>query len=115
MTWEQVLTFAASLPGAERTTYYRDPATKANGHPVVTPSREADSFCLHVDRDKVEILKATDPQTFWQAPHYEGWPCVLVRYASTDPERVWATIAQAHLDLYAQLVQPAGQQRGVGR
>ena len=34
------------------------------------------------------MLKETDPDTFWQTPHYEGWPGVLVRYGSADPERV---------------------------
>jgi hypothetical protein len=96
VTWDEVFAFAASLPGAERTTYYGGPATKANGYPVVTPSREPDSFGLHVDRDTIEMLKATDSDTFWQTPHYEGWPCVLVRYASDDPERVRAMIERAH-------------------
>jgi hypothetical protein len=42
------------------------------------------------------MLKETDPATFWQTPHYEGWPGVLVRYASDDPERVLAVIERAH-------------------
>ncbi|PZU06609.1 MmcQ/YjbR family DNA-binding protein [Sphingomonas sp.] len=96
MTWEDVFAFAAGLPGTERTTHYGGPAIKANGHPIVTPSREADSFCLHIDRDMVEMLKETDPATFWQTPHYEGWPSVLVRYASDDPDRVLAMIGRAH-------------------
>ena len=96
LDWDKVSAFAAELPGAERSTHYGGPATKANGYPVVTPGHEADSFCLHIDRDTVEILKETDPATFWQTPHYEGWPAVLVRYASDDPERVWAMIEQAH-------------------
>ncbi|MDO6415037.1 hypothetical protein Q4F19_11655 [Sphingomonas sp. BIUV-7] len=96
MNWQAVFDFAASLPGAERTTHYGGPATKANGYPVVTSAREEGSFCLHIDRDTVEMLKETDPATFWQTPHYAGWPAVLVRYASDDPERVWATIEQAH-------------------
>ena len=25
-------------------------------------------------------LKATEPNTYWQTPHYEGWPAILVRY-----------------------------------
>jgi hypothetical protein len=30
----------------------------------------------------------TDPETFWQTPHYEGWEGVLIRYDSKDSERV---------------------------
>jgi hypothetical protein len=96
VNWEAVFDFAGALPGAERTIYYGGPAVKTNGYPVVTPSSEADSFCLHIDVDTVEMLKETDPATFWQTPHYVGWPCVLVRYASDDPERIWAMIEQAH-------------------
>jgi hypothetical protein len=96
VNWDEVFAFAGGLPGAERTTYYGGPAIKANGYPIVTPSHEADSFCLHIDRDMVEMLKETDPATFWQTPHYEGWPSVLVRYETDDPERVLAMIQRAH-------------------
>jgi hypothetical protein len=101
MTWEDVADFAAGLPGTERTTHYGGPTIKANGHPLVTPGSEADSFCLHIDRDTVEMLKETDPETFWQTPHYVGWPAVLVRYGSADPDRVLAVIEQAHEEAMA--------------
>jgi hypothetical protein len=42
------------------------------------------------------MLKETDPDTFWQTPHYEGWPAVLVRYGSRDVERVRDIIARSH-------------------
>jgi len=95
LTWEVVVAHALSLPNAEFATYFGGPAVKANDRPVVTPSREAGSFCLHIDTDKVEMLKDIDPDTFWQTPHYEGWPAVLVRYASPDPKRVRALIAES--------------------
>jgi hypothetical protein len=34
------------------------------------------------------MLKETEPETYWQSPHYEGWPAVLVRYDTKDDERV---------------------------
>ena len=46
------------------------------------------SFGVAIDLDTIEILKATDPETFWQTPHYEGWQGVLIRYASKEDERV---------------------------
>ena len=42
------------------------------------------------------MLKETDPATFWQTPHYEGWPAVLVRFDSPDPDRVRAMIERSH-------------------
>ena len=93
LDWDTVAAYALSLPGTVLTTYFGGPAVKANDRPVVTPSHEADSFCLHIAKDKVEMLKLLDPDTFWQTPHYEGWPAVLVRYASDNPEMVLDQIA----------------------
>jgi hypothetical protein len=76
---------------------------KANGQTIISPGREEGSFCLHIDRHTVDILKETDPETYWQTPHYEGWPAVLMRYASTDPERILRMIEQAHEACFARL------------
>jgi hypothetical protein len=96
MTWDDVVSHALALPGTESTTYYGGPAVKANGHPIVTPGREEGSFCLHIDQDSKAILMETDPETFWQTPHYDGWPSVLVRYDGADPQRVLAMIECSH-------------------
>lgn len=96
MNWDEALAFALSLPGAELSTYYGAPAAKAaNGRAFLTPGHEARSFCIQIDRDTVDMLKETDPDTFWQSPHYEGWPAVLVRYDSDDPDRVRTMIERA--------------------
>ena len=47
---------------------------------------------LAIDQDTKEMLIETDPETFWQTPHYHGWPGLLVRYDSPDPERMMAMI-----------------------
>lgn len=44
------------------------------------------------------VLLETDPATFWQTPHYEGWPGVLVRFGAADPERVRNLIRRAWWD-----------------
>lgn len=96
-SWEEVAAFALTLPGTVMSTYYGSPAVKiaANGRPFVNPSREDDSVVLHIDRDTKQLLIETDPDSFWQTPHYERWPGLLVRYASADPERVAAMIERA--------------------
>lgn len=93
LSWDEVVAWALALPDTELTTYYGGPAVKANGHAIVTPGHEADSFCLHVDKDKVEMLKTIDPDTFWQTPHYEGYPALLVRYHTADADMVREQIA----------------------
>jgi hypothetical protein len=99
MTFDEAVAFALTLPGTERSTSYGKPAVKvaANGRPFLYPGHEAGtSFAIAIDLDTIEILKATDPETFWQSPHYEGWAAVLVSYDSKDPERVRETIERSH-------------------
>jgi hypothetical protein len=96
MTWDEVVAHALSLEGTESSTTYGQPAVKANGRGILSTGRETGSFCLHIDEDSKAMLMETDPDTFWQTPHYDGWPAVLVRYDTADPERVLAMIEQAH-------------------
>ena len=91
MTFDEAMAYALTLPDTERGTSYGKPAAKivSNGRAFLFPSHEPDtSFGIAIDRDTIEILKATDPDTFWQTPHYEGWEGVLIRYDSPDEERV---------------------------
>src|SRR3954470_2377582 len=91
MTFEEAVAFASTLRGTELSTSYGKPAVKvaSNGRAFLFRSHEPEtSFGVALDLDTIEILKATDPETFWQTPHYEGWEGVLVRYDSKDPDRV---------------------------
>ncbi|MBV1690965.1 hypothetical protein KRR38_25625 [Novosphingobium sp. G106] len=96
--WDDAVVFALSLPDTELAKSYGKPAVKvtANGRAFLAVGHEPDtSFVVEIDLDTVEVLKATDPDTFWQTAHYEGWPAVLVRFGSHDPERVREVIARA--------------------
>jgi hypothetical protein len=98
MTFDEAVAFALTLPSTERGTSYGKPAVKvaSNGHAFLFPSHEADtSFGVAIDLDTIELLKATDPDTFWQTSHYEGWEGVLIRYDSKDEERVREVIARS--------------------
>lgn len=95
-SWEEAVAFALSLPDTELSTSYGKPAVKVNGRAFLYSGREEGSFGVAIDLDTVEMLKETDPETFWQSPHYEGWPAVLVRYGSDDPERVREIIERSH-------------------
>jgi hypothetical protein len=48
-----------------------------------------------IDLDTIEILKETEPETFWQTPHYVGWEGVLIRYDCRDEERVREVIERS--------------------
>ena len=91
MTWEEAVAFALSLPDTELSTSYGKPAVKvvSNGRAFLYPSHESDtSFAVGIDLDSIEMFKATEPDTYWQTPHYEGWPAVLIRYSAEDEARV---------------------------
>lgn len=95
--WDEAVAFALSLPDTELSTSYGKPAVKVNGRAFLyTGHEDKTSFGVAIDLDTVEILKETDPGTFWQTPHYEGWPAVLIRYDSDDPERVRSVIERSH-------------------
>ncbi|TPG18743.1 hypothetical protein EAH87_11780 [Sphingomonas koreensis] len=98
MTFEDAVAYALTLPDTERSTYYGGPAVKvaSNGRAFLSLGHEPqDSFCLSIDRDTIELLIETDPETFYQTPHYVGWDAVLVRYDTQDAERVRDVIAHA--------------------
>ena len=91
MTWDEAVAFALTLPGTALSTSYGKPAVKvaANGRAFLFPSHEAGHVVRSRHRPRsIEMLKETDPETFWQTPHYVGWEGVLIRYDSTDEERV---------------------------
>jgi len=113
MTFDEAMAYALTLPDTERGTSYGKPAAKivSNGRAFLFPSHEPDtSFGIAIDRDTIEILKATDPDTFWQTPHYEGWPAVLIRYGSADAERVRSVIERAR-DWAAAMKPPRARKR----
>ena len=97
-SWDEAVAHALSLPDTELGTSYGKPAVKvaSNGRAFLyTGHEDQTSFGIAIDLDTVEMLKETDPATFWQTPHYEGWPAVLIRFGSKDPERVRAMIERS--------------------
>ncbi|MGE5562065.1 MAG: hypothetical protein ACM3ZV_02010 [Bacillota bacterium] len=98
MTWDEAVEYALALPGTVLGRSYGKPAVKvaSNDRAFLFPSHEAEtSFGVAIDLGSIEILKETHPETFWQSPHYVGWEGVLIRYDSSDAERVREVIARA--------------------
>ena len=98
ITFDDAVDYALTLPDTELSTSYGKPAVKiaSNGRAFLYTGHEQESsFGIALDCDTIEMLKETDPATFWQSPHYEGWPAVLIRYDSPDPERVRAMIERS--------------------
>lgn len=90
-SFEAAVAFALTLPDTELSTSHGKPAVKivSNGRAFLyTGHEDRTAFGIAIDLDTVELLKETDPDTFFQTPHYEGWPAVLIRFGSADGERV---------------------------
>ena len=97
MTWDEALAFALTLPGAELSTSYGQPAAKVNGNAFLSVGHERDtSFGLRLDHATVDLMMEVHPETFWKTPHYEEYPAVLVRYDTPDEAVVREMIGRAH-------------------
>lgn len=96
--WDDVVAFALGLPGTERLPFYRHEAVKVRGKAFVSPGRETGSFHVATPHEEKAVLLETDPDSFWQTPHYEGWPGVLVRYGAADRDCIARVIERAWWD-----------------
>lgn len=97
-SWDDVVAFASALPDVEMAPFYGTPCPKVNGKAFVSPGRETGSFHVMCPHEEKEVLLETDPDSFWQTPHYEGWPGLLVRFGSSDVERIANVIRRAWWD-----------------
>lgn len=97
-TWAEVSAFALSLPDTELSTSYGKPAVKLRGKAFLFPGREQGSFAVMSPMDEKQLLIETEPDTFWETPHYSGYPAVLVRFESPSRERIEMVIQRAWWD-----------------
>jgi hypothetical protein len=112
-SWGKARDFALTLPGTARKGGRIESVVIAeNGQFFVFEGRETDtSFAVQIDLETIDMLKETEPETYWQSKHYEGWPAVLVRYDSADPERVRHVIGQAYEQAKAKAKKPARKRK----
>ena len=84
------MTVGAALPDVELTTSWGAPSLKVRGKMMacqaIHKSAEPNTLvvCMPIpDRDE---LMAADPDTYYLTPHYEDYPCVLVRLSNIEPD-----------------------------
>jgi len=102
-----VAAYALTLAGTEPSTSWGRPAIELRGKPLCSTGREPDSFHVSSRFDGMAVLLDSNPDTFWQRPHYANWPGLLVRYGSRDPDRIRAVIARAWWDRATQALRAA--------
>jgi hypothetical protein len=97
--WETIREIAAALPGAEESTTYGKPAFKVGGKLFVwiSPDRRADdALAVRVDPDEKELILDSD-DVFFQTPHYDGHPIVLIRLERATREQLEERIEDSWL------------------
>jgi len=95
ISWDEVVAIALALPGAELSRSYGRPALKVRSKAFAALGKKDDHFVLMAELDEIDVLMETEPDVFFQTDHYKGWPAVLVRYATADPERIAALLERA--------------------
>lgn len=95
MTRDQMFACALEQPGAEDSTLHGGRCVRVRGHWIVNESREPDALALALDLESLAFLMETEPGTYFQTPHYQGWPAVLVRYEAADDDRLREQIEKA--------------------
>lgn len=86
--------YALTQPGAEDSTLHGGRCVRVRGHWIVTDSREG-CPALALDHGDVDFLMETEPQTYFQTPHFHGYPAVLVRPEAADNGRLRVQIDKA--------------------
>ncbi len=97
-TWATIRTIALSLPEAEEEPGER-PAFRVRGKLFAWRSRDRDgaTLALRVDRDEKQLMLDASPDLYFQTPHYEGYPGVLVHLDAIDVDELRERIEDAWL------------------
>ena len=95
MTRDEMFAYALTQPGAEDSTLHGGRCIRVRGHWIVNANQDPDALALALDLGTVAFLMETEPQTYYQTPHFEGWPAVLVRFAAADDGRLREQIDKA--------------------
>ncbi len=97
--WADVVAIGLTLPGIETGTSYGQPALRfRKGILAGMTAPDPGSFVLHVAVEAKDMLIETDPATFWQTDHYDGWPAILVRFGTPAGDRVVTLLTRAWWD-----------------
>lgn len=97
-TWRTVRSIALSLPEAEEIPGDR-PQFRVRGKLFAWRSRDRDggTLAIRVDRDEKAMMLESRPDLYFETPHYNGYPGVLVHLNAIDREELRERIEDAWL------------------
>lgn len=114
MTWDDVRALGLALPGVEDGVGYGAPALKVRGKLLARLHEGGADVVLHAVHAEKELLLEAAPARFHQTPHYEGWPALLARLASADPNEIAAMLERRWRELAGGRAVAAWDARGCG-
>jgi hypothetical protein len=90
MTIATAMKMGRAMPGVEQSTTWGAPALKLRGKMVacqaINKAAEPNTLVVCVPFSQRDELIAADPNTYYLKPHYEDYPCVLVRLSRVHPD-----------------------------
>ena len=98
--WETVRAIAGTLPGAEESTTYGQPAFKVGGKLFawISPDRHAEgALALRIELEEKPLAIAAEPDVFFETAHYDGHPILLVRLERADRAQLEERIEESWL------------------
>jgi hypothetical protein len=95
-SWDDVIEIGLRFPGVEVTTSYGTPALKVKGRFMCRMRTGPDALVMRVsDMGEREALLQGQPDAFFTTPHYDGYPAVLIRLESVDPQELAELVEEA--------------------
>jgi len=99
LEFSDVRTFARTLEGVDEGTAYGTPCLRLNKTMIaciaINKQAEPNSLMIRLTFDQRDELIAEQPDVYYLKPHYEPYPCVLVR------------LSRVHRDALKDLLQTA--------
>jgi len=120
-TFGTVEAIGRTLPDAEVTTAWGQPALKVHGKMFACmashKSAEPNSLIVMMDLAERDALIEEDPGTYYLKEHYLNYPCVLVRLDRVRVEALRDVVIGAHRFVSARIRRKsnAGTRRGPAR
>jgi len=96
--WKTVREFALSFPEVEEAPEGR-PAFRVRGKLFAWMARERDGggLAVRVDRDEKQLILESNPNVYFETPHYHGYPAVLIRLERIGRDELAERIEDAWL------------------
>ena len=96
--WDDVRAIVARFPEVEASTQGR-PAFRVRGKLFAWRARDRDGgeLAIRVEREEKPLILDSNPELYYETPHYAGYPGVLVRLGAVDREELAERLEDAWL------------------